>query len=136
MHENTSAKPHFECIETQVTNYKHIVVSLMHENTSANIEIPHINMSESVGMHETPVTNYKHFGSVIVVMHWNTSANIDVANVNTSTSVVMDSKTSANIHIPGINMSPKPHLECIETPVTNYKHLGDSCNALEHVGQH
>jgi len=69
-------------------------------------------------------------------MHWNTSANIDVANVNTSASVVMDSKTSANIHIPRINTSSKPHLECIETPVINYKHLGDSCNALEHVGQH
>jgi len=69
-------------------------------------------------------------------MHWNMSAKIDVANVNTSASVVMDSKTSTNIHIPCKNMSPKPPLECIETTVTSYEHLGDSCNALEHFGQH
>jgi len=69
-------------------------------------------------------------------MHWNMSANIDVANVNTSASVVMDSNTSANIHIPRINTSPKPHLECIETPVTNYKHVDKCSNGFKHVDQH
>jgi len=34
----------------------------MDSNTSTNIKIPHINTLGSVGMHETPVTNYKHFG--------------------------------------------------------------------------
>jgi len=34
----------------------------MDSNTSTNSEIPHINTSGSVGMHETPVTNYKYFG--------------------------------------------------------------------------
>jgi len=82
----------------------------------------------------------------IVVMHSNTSAKIDAANINTSASVVMDSNTSVNIDIADINTSAsvgmhentlgKPHLECIETLVTNYKHLSDSCNAFEHVGQH
>jgi len=57
----------------------------------------------------------------------------------------MDSNTSANIQIPNINIlecvrmhentSAKPHLENIEARVTNFKHVGDSSNALEHVCQ-
>jgi len=78
-------------------------------------------------------------------MHLNTSTKINVVNIDTSTSVVMDSNTLANIDIPHINMSTsvemhentsaKPHLEYIETPVMNYKYLGDSCSSFEHVDQ-
>jgi len=45
----------------------------------------------------------------------------------------MDSNTSTNSEIPHINTSGNVGMH--ETPVTNYKHFGDSCNALEHVCQ-
>jgi len=45
----------------------------------------------------------------------------------------MDSHTWTNIEIPHINTSGS--VEMHETPVTNYKHFGDSCNALEHVAE-
>jgi len=57
-------------------------------------------------------------------MDSNTSANIQIPNINTSASVGMHENTST-----------KPHLKNIEARVTNFKHVGDSSNALEHVCQ-